>query len=271
MLHGGGTPPHHDPVGFGGQFGYYTDTETGLLCLTHRYYDPGTGKFINRDPIGYQGGENLYGFADGNPVNESDPSGFAGGEDDEESDDIFGQRLFQEIVEAQKEAEANARAARLSVDYEMAARSVSMQDINDFLERDQERNFYNVFGEDPPYEVQPSMLGYRNGKFVEITPKGAVRSAQGKYIFIVQNNQIFIKRASFNMSQAGRDVSHIDLARGESVQYAGEIQFAGTTARGVMRSWSNRSGHYLPAATKAYRAGRAGLPLNKFVPERPKP
>jgi len=65
----------HDPAGFGGQFGYYTDTETGLLCLTHRYYDPGTGKFINRDPIGYQGGANLYGFADGNPVNGSDPDG----------------------------------------------------------------------------------------------------------------------------------------------------------------------------------------------------
>jgi len=62
--------------GFGGQFGYYTDVETGLLCLTHRYYDPGTGKFVNRDPIGYAGGENLYGFAGGNPVNESDPSGF---------------------------------------------------------------------------------------------------------------------------------------------------------------------------------------------------
>ena len=61
---------------FGGQFGYYSDFGTGLLCLTHRYYDPGTGKFINRDPIGYGGGMNLYGYADGNPVNESDPSGF---------------------------------------------------------------------------------------------------------------------------------------------------------------------------------------------------
>ena len=66
----------HDPSGFGGQYGYYTDTETGLLCLTHRYYDPGTGKFINRDPIGYKGGINLYGFVGNNPVNESDPSGF---------------------------------------------------------------------------------------------------------------------------------------------------------------------------------------------------
>ena len=45
----------HDPSGFGGQFGCYTDTETGLLCLTHRYYDPGTGKFVNRDPLGTAG------------------------------------------------------------------------------------------------------------------------------------------------------------------------------------------------------------------------
>jgi RHS repeat-associated protein len=66
---------HHDPVGFGGQSGYYTDPETGLLLLGHRYYDPGTGKFINRDPIGYQGGANLYAFCGGNPVNEMDPEG----------------------------------------------------------------------------------------------------------------------------------------------------------------------------------------------------
>ena len=62
--------------GFGGQHGYYTDPETGLQLLTHRYYDAGTGRFLNRDPKGYGGGINLYGFAGNNPVNESDPSGF---------------------------------------------------------------------------------------------------------------------------------------------------------------------------------------------------
>ena len=51
-----------EPIGFGGQWGNYTDPETGLLCLGHRYYDPGTGRFLNRDPIGYAGGENLYGY-----------------------------------------------------------------------------------------------------------------------------------------------------------------------------------------------------------------
>ncbi len=70
------TPDTLDPIGFGGQHGYYRDYTTGLYLLTHRYYDTGTGRFVTRDPIGYTGGINLYGFAGNNPVNESDPSGF---------------------------------------------------------------------------------------------------------------------------------------------------------------------------------------------------
>ena len=35
------------------------------------------GRFVTRDPIGYKGGLNLYGFTGNNPVNESDPSGFS--------------------------------------------------------------------------------------------------------------------------------------------------------------------------------------------------
>ena len=46
------------------------------MLLTHRYYDPNTGRFVTRDPIGYKGGINLYGFVGNNPVNRSDPSGF---------------------------------------------------------------------------------------------------------------------------------------------------------------------------------------------------
>ena len=71
--------------GFGGQFGYFTEWESkpnttgdpgpSLLLLTHRYYDPATGRFVNRDPIGYDGGINLYTFAGGNPVNKTDPDG----------------------------------------------------------------------------------------------------------------------------------------------------------------------------------------------------
>lgn len=57
------------------QWGYYRDTETGLYLCTFRYYDPQTGRFLTRDPIGYGGGINLYGYTQNNPVNMADPLG----------------------------------------------------------------------------------------------------------------------------------------------------------------------------------------------------
>ncbi len=49
--------------------------ESGLIYLRNRYYDSGTGRFTQEDPIGLAGGMNLYGFANGDPVNYSDPFG----------------------------------------------------------------------------------------------------------------------------------------------------------------------------------------------------
>jgi RHS repeat-associated protein len=46
-----------------------------LQYLRNRYYDPITGRFTQEDPIGIAGGLNLYGFANGDPVNYSDPFG----------------------------------------------------------------------------------------------------------------------------------------------------------------------------------------------------
>ncbi len=66
-----------DPFGYRGQEGYYTDTETGLVYLDHRYYDPQSGTFLNRDPIGFGGGVNIYSYVENNPVNGLDCSGLA--------------------------------------------------------------------------------------------------------------------------------------------------------------------------------------------------
>jgi RHS repeat-associated protein len=49
--------------------------ETGLYYMRARYYDPSVGRFISEDPAGLQGGINPYAFADGDPVNKSDPTG----------------------------------------------------------------------------------------------------------------------------------------------------------------------------------------------------
>lgn len=48
---------------------------SGLDFKRNRVYDPKMGRFTQQDPIGLAGGLNLYGFANGDPVNFSDPFG----------------------------------------------------------------------------------------------------------------------------------------------------------------------------------------------------
>lgn len=57
----------------------YEDAETGLLYYGFRYYDPQTGRWLSRDPIGERGGLNLYGMVGNNPVNFWDYLGLNGG------------------------------------------------------------------------------------------------------------------------------------------------------------------------------------------------
>ena len=46
-----------NPIRFQGQ---HHEPETDLLYYRNRYYDPGVGGFISKDPYGYAGGLNLY-------------------------------------------------------------------------------------------------------------------------------------------------------------------------------------------------------------------
>jgi RHS repeat-associated protein len=52
---------------------YQTDSDSGLLLLGHRYYDPYTGRFISQDPIA--DGNNWYAYVENNPLTGIDPDG----------------------------------------------------------------------------------------------------------------------------------------------------------------------------------------------------
>jgi RHS repeat-associated protein len=52
------------------------DSTLGLVQYTFRPLNPLDGRFISRDPIGEQGGLNLYGFVGNDPVNRTDYLGY---------------------------------------------------------------------------------------------------------------------------------------------------------------------------------------------------
>ena len=65
-----------DPLGNPWMYtGRFTDEETGLYYYRARYYSPETGRFLQRDPLGYAPGANLYSYVKVAPTRLVDPYG----------------------------------------------------------------------------------------------------------------------------------------------------------------------------------------------------
>jgi RHS repeat-associated protein len=82
----GDAPAEQDPDADGENFvyalrypGQYFDAETGLHYNYFRDYEPGTGRYIESDPIGLAGSINTFAYADSDPMRETDALGLQSG------------------------------------------------------------------------------------------------------------------------------------------------------------------------------------------------
>jgi RHS repeat-associated protein len=78
----GAAPANDNPDGDSVKFSYnlrfpgqYYDAETGKHYNYFRDYDPGTGRYVESDPIGLDGGLNTYTYVGQNPLVGLDPYG----------------------------------------------------------------------------------------------------------------------------------------------------------------------------------------------------
>src|SRR5580698_5993567 len=69
----GGTALCWQPFGFGGGL---WEPSTGTVRFGRRDYDPQAGRWTQKDPVGFEGGQaNLYRYVGDDPINESDANG----------------------------------------------------------------------------------------------------------------------------------------------------------------------------------------------------
>jgi len=59
--------------------GQYFDVETGMNYNYFRDYEPGTGRYVESDPIGFEGGFNTYAYVGNAPLRRVDPRGLVPG------------------------------------------------------------------------------------------------------------------------------------------------------------------------------------------------
>ena len=86
LISGASTPPD---MGFTGMFGM---NGHNLNFAENRVYDPDTGRWLSRDPIGETGGQNPYEYAANDPVDNVDPIGLC-----PQPGGIFGEGQYRDV------------------------------------------------------------------------------------------------------------------------------------------------------------------------------
>ncbi len=127
--------------------------------------------------------------------------------------------------------------------------------------RNADGQFVNLFTDQPdPRRLKRGELRQGSDGRWKIHGSGEPLTAKGTYNYVIQGGQIFVGLAGGQEKQG-----HIDIARGQPVEYAGKIKFgSGKNSKGTLIRWTNSSGHYRPEPVRSDWAQEFRLPFDKF-------
>jgi RHS repeat-associated protein len=75
---------------------------SGMYDYGFRFYSPGLGRWINRDPIREQGGANMYAFSGNTPLNAMDAHGLLTDAAMQQVEQTFGHQVDATLVQFSK-------------------------------------------------------------------------------------------------------------------------------------------------------------------------
>jgi RHS repeat-associated protein len=136
------------------------DSESGLYYHRARYYDSATGRWLQKDPIGIEGGLNLYSYTDDDPVNYIDPFGRSkGGKRNLNAEGFNKKSNPNDVEQALRDALKNGqkdRAKALRALLKVLKRGGTIgfacaifDDLLDQLDNENEEDTDSVCGDDP--------------------------------------------------------------------------------------------------------------------------
>ena len=241
------------------------DPRTGLSYNYFRDYDDQTGRYIQSDPVGQEGGPATYAYVSGNPLRFIDPNGLQS----------------RDLEYIYKESGAKPPPPNTGVNFAewmMAEALCGFCDLNHTTAE-------GLQSIDAPWEMGFSLRGVSNA-----VGRATARAATSCKVFrnLAPEDEIipavlfaasqvskvgYSGRLTYVVLKSGQLIvgrtPHTSLARGAEVVAAGEARFV----NGALRSIDNASGHYRPTGPAARKAAerafnRAGFEATGKYTER---